>query len=366
MTKAAELAKMGDILTNSQIGGRRNIIINGAMQVAQRGTSFTVTNDFTLDRFKMVAANTDQLAFTTTQSTTTPDGFANSLKVDVTTAESSLDSDELFRCLYKVEGQDLQNFGYGTSASESVTLSFYVRSNVTGTYCVEFRLNGSGTSTITKQYTINSANTWERKILTLPTNTATAINNSNGEGMAIGFGLAAGSNFTTGSLGTSWATTATSSRYAGQAANIMSSTDNEWYITGVQLEVGEQATPFEHRSFGEELALCQRYYYRRLTDTSSQYLCDAFTTSATQAVALVEFPVEMRTAPAQAGESLEDAVHRHDSGSNAFDSFSGVAGTTSRFGSSMFITTSGMNGSKSGFIRQHDGPVGLNFDAEIG
>jgi hypothetical protein len=320
MTKAAELAKMGEVLTNSQIGGRRNIVINGAMQVAQRGTSFTVTNDFTLDRFKMVAGNTDQLAFTTTQSTTTPDGFANSLKVDVTTAESSLDSDELFRCLYKVEGQDLQNFGYGTSASESVTLSFYVRSNVTGTYCVEFRLNGSGTSTITKQYTINSANTWERKILTLPTNTATAINNSNGEGMAIGFGLAAGSNFTTGSLGTSWATTATSSRYAGQAANIMSSTDNEWYITGVQLEVGSQATPFEHRSFGEELLLCQRYY-RKLNDISvdSQQIMSGGYHNSTQFQGVFRFEPHMRAAPSLLASTTSSnnsssayVVHRTD------------------------------------------------------
>ena len=259
MTKAAELAKMGEVLTNSQIGGRRNIIINGAMQVAQRGTSSTSTGFQTCDRIQFLTNNTDNFAFTVSQSSTAPDGFSTSQKLDCTTAESSLDADELARFLYKVEGQDIQHFNYGSSASEEVTVSFYVRSNVTGVYTVEFRLNAAGTSTITKQYTISSANTWERKILKLPTNTATSVDNDNSNGIELSFCVAAGSNFTTGSLGTSWATTATSSRYAGQAANIMSSTDNEWYITGIQMELGSQATPFEHRSFGEELLLCQRY-----------------------------------------------------------------------------------------------------------
>ena len=365
MTKAAELAKMGEVLTNSQIGGRRNIVINGAMQVAQRGTSSTSTGFQTCDRIQFLTNNTDNFAFTVSQSSTAPDGFSTSQKLDCTTAESSLDADELARFLYKVEGQDIQHFNYGSSASEEVTVSFYVRSNVTGVYTVEFRLNAAGTSTITKQYTISSANTWERKILKLPTNTATSVDNDNSNGIELSFCVAAGSNFTTGSLGTSWATTATSSRYAGQAANIMSSTDNEWYITGIQMEVGSVATPFEHRSFGEELALCQRYYYRRVTDTSSQYLCDAFTTSSTQIVGLVQFPVEMRAAPTQAGEDLEDAVFRHDGGTNAFDSFSGIAGVPSKSGTAAFITTSGLSANKSGFIRHHDGAVGLNFDAEL-
>jgi len=267
MTKAAELAKMGEVLTNSQIGGRRNIIINGAMQVAQRGTSSTSTGFQTCDRIQFLTNNTDNFAFTVSQSSTAPDGFSTSQKLDCTTAESSLDADELARFLYKIEGQDVQHFNYGSSASEEVTVSFYVRSNVTGVYTVEFRLNAAGDSTITKQYTISSANTWERKILKLPTNTATSITNDVSNRFEIAFCVAAGSNFTTGSLGTSWATTATASRYAGQAANIMSSTDNEWYITGIQMEVGSQATPFEHRSFGEELALCERYFQKHFGTT---------------------------------------------------------------------------------------------------
>ena len=226
------------------------------------GTSSTSTGFQTCDRIQFLTNNTDNFAFTVSQSSTAPDGFSTSQKLDCTTAETSLDADELARFLYKVEGQDIQHFNYGSSASEEVTVSFYVRSNVTGVYTVEFRLNAAGTSTITKQYTISSANTWERKILNLPKNTATSVDNDNSNGIEISFCVAAGSNFTTGSLGTSWATTATASRYAGQAANIMSSTDNEWYITGIQMEVGSQVTPFEHRSYGEELELCKRYFER--------------------------------------------------------------------------------------------------------
>ena len=295
MTKAAELAKMGEVLTNSQIGGRRNIVINGAMQVAQRGTSATSTGFQTCDRIQFLTNNTDNFAFTVSQSSTAPDGFSTSQKLDCTTAESSLDADELARFLYKIEGQDVQHFNYGSSASEEVTVSFYVRSNVTGVYTVEFRLNAAGDSTITKQYTISSANTWERKILKLPTNTATSITNDNSNRFEFAFCVAAGSNFTTGSLGTSWATTATSSRYAGQAANIMSSTDNEWYITGIQIEVGSVATPFEHRSFGEELALCRRYYYQ--PDLASDRMISMVLRPDNKRQFQHFFPVQMRADP---------------------------------------------------------------------
>ena len=293
--------------------GNRNMVVNGSMAVAQRGTSFTSTG-YTLDRMQMLTANTDNVAFTTTQSSTAPDGFANSLKVDITTAETTLDSNELFRLLYKAEGQDLQQLNYGSSAAISVTLSFYVRSNVTGVYAVEFRLNAAGTSTITKQYTISSANTWERKTLTLPANTATAIDNDNTNGLEISFALAAGSNFTTGALGTSWATTATASRYAGHAANVMSSTSNEWYITGVQLEAGEQATPFEHRSFGDEYNRCLRYTYVPRNDSVSAAdgttIANGECHSSSSGVYWADFPVPMRDIPTLAVTSTAGAIEQ--------------------------------------------------------
>jgi hypothetical protein len=363
MSKAAELAAL--IGSQSALSDR-NLVINGAMQVSQRGTSFTTTSGFTLDRMKMIASNTDNLAFTTTQSSTAPDGFANSLKVDITTAESALAADELFRLLYKIEGQDLQHLNYGSSAATSVTLSFYVRSNVTGVYTVEFRLNGAGTSTITKQYTISSADTWEEKTLTLPANTATAISNDNSNGFEMGFALAAGSNFTTGSLGTSWASTATASRYAGQAANVMSSTDNEWFITGIQLEVGEQATPFEHRSFGDELARCQRYHYRIVADAANDGIIGAMANfNGTSSYGVFSFPVEMRTAPSGI-TSADNTFTFYSQGQTRTPTNVTVAARATKATSEMHIDwSSSLNDGGAGWLRAASDSCLIGFEAEL-
>ncbi len=277
------------------------LIINGDMAIAQRGTSSTSTGFQTCDRIELKTLNTDNFAFTVSQSSTSPDGFSTSQKLDCTTVESSLDADELVRFVYAIEGQNLQMLKYGSSASEEVSLSFYVRSNVTGVYAVEFRLNDGGSSTITKQYTISSADTWERKVLNLPTNTATAISNNNGNGLEMSFCLAAGSNFTTGSLGTSWANTATASRYSGQAVNIMSSTDNEWFITGLQMEVGNfdanSIPDFQFEDAGTSLARCQRYCSLIKADATTTRFAMGFANSTSQAEGVVYFPTSMRTGP---------------------------------------------------------------------
>mgnify|MGYP003124362366 CR=1 FL=1 len=262
MTKAAELAKMGEVLTNSQIGGRRNIVINGAMQCSQRSTSETAQHTsgyLTLDRFNFNFVNEDELRTTLTQASEGPDGFANSLKVQATTAESAVAADEEFRVIYKVEAQDLQQLKFGTSAAERITVSFYVRSSVAATY--GFNLYQNDANKVNGQaYTINSANTWERKTLTFIGNTSDVINDDNGIGMQLNWFLMAGSNFTSGS-NSGWETFATAKHAVGHNANaVVTTTNATWQITGVQLEIGSQATPFEHRSFGEELALCQRYY----------------------------------------------------------------------------------------------------------
>ena len=148
--------------------------------------------------------------------------------------------------------------------------------------------------------------------------------------------------------------------------NLFATSSATWDITGVQLEIGEVATPFEHEDFGTTLAKCQRYFYRRYVDTADQYLCDAFTTSGTEIVALVQIPVEMRAVPTMAGETLENAAFRYGSGTGALDSFSGTAGTANTYGGSMFITTSGMGGNNSGYMRYHTSPgCGITFDSEL-
>tara|TARA_R100001591_G_scaffold85281_1_gene91650 strand:+ start:174 stop:1271 length:1098 start_codon:yes stop_codon:yes gene_type:complete len=260
MSKAAELAKMGEVLTNSQIGGRRNIVINGAMQVSQRSTSassITSTGYHALDRFQLLY--TDAGTWTMSQSSTTPNGFANSLKLDCTSAKSSLASDSRLFLQTKIEGQDVQQFKKGTSDAEQYTLSFHVRSNKTGTYQVNIEDNDN-TRIVGSTYTISSADTWEKKEITFVADTTGAFADDTGDSLAIMWALVAGTDNSSGAVPTAWEAKVNTDRGAGLNINLADSTDNEWYITGVQLEVGSTATPFEHRSPAEELRLCQRYF----------------------------------------------------------------------------------------------------------
>ena len=258
MTKAAELAKMGEVLTNGQIGGRRNIIINGAMQVFQRGTSFTsVANTaFHADRFELYMQN-EASQYTVTQDSDTPNGFGNCLKLDVTTADTSTASNEEVKLMHKLEGQDLQQFKKGTSDTENMTLSFYVKTNKTGVYCIEL-FDRDNSREVSASYTVADAN-WNRYTITFPADTSGAFDDDNASSLEISFWLVAGSAVQGGTLNTAWRSTADGSSATGQV-NFSDSTDNNWQITGIQFEVGSQSTPFEHQSAGETLQLCKRYF----------------------------------------------------------------------------------------------------------
>ena len=241
--------------------GRRNLIINGAMQVAQRATSVTGVGGDGYQAVDRWRTNSGSLGtFTLSQSTDAPDGFATSHKYDCTTADASPAAGDFLIFEQRVEAQDLQQLQYGTSGAKRITLSFYVKSNKTGTYIAELS-HGDATSKNQQSYTINSVNTWERKTLTYVGQTSDAINNDNGIGMFVFFWLGAGSTYSGGTLTqNTWANTSAANRAVGQV-NLADSTSNEWLITGVQLELGDTATPFEHLSFGEELSLCRRYFY---------------------------------------------------------------------------------------------------------
>ena len=242
--------------------GRRNLIINGAMQVAQRATSVTGVGGDGYQAVDRWRTNSGSLGtFTLSQSTDAPDGFATSHKYDCTTADASPAAGDFLIFEQRVEAQDLQQLQYGTSGAKRITLSFYVKSNKTGTYIAELS-HGDATSKNQQSYTINSVNTWERKTLTYVGQTSDAINNDNGIGMFVFFWLGAGSTYSGGTLTqNTWANTSAANRAVGQV-NLADSTSNEWLITGVQLELGDTATPFEHLSYGEELNLCRRYFKR--------------------------------------------------------------------------------------------------------
>ena len=284
--------------------GRRNLVINGAMNVAQRGTSFTSisSNTYTLDRWQLQAAGDGRS--TITQSTTVPNNnFLYSMKVDVTTADTSLGATDLQSFTQRIEGNAMYQLGLGTSSAKSFTVSFWVRSNKTGTYCVAIR-NASGGRSITSEYSISSADTWEHKVITFSGDTTGTYSTNNSEGINLNFVLLAGTNHD-GKTADTWE--ANTAFATDNQVNLFDNTSNEWYVTGVQLEVGSAATEFEHRSFEEELAACQRYYkrYNVGSDTAySRLVVSTYSDTTSRFYVTMQLPVELRTTPTIAQSSL--------------------------------------------------------------
>ena len=306
MTKARDLADLGNKTSLDEINdaydagalSNRNLIINGAMQVAQRGTSassISGTGYFTVDRWHTSESGTgSELRTTQSQSADAPDGFGSSCKIQVTTPISTV-TDGYWRLINKLEGLNLQSLNHGSINAKSVTASFWVKSSIASTYSVMMYKPDTGRN-IGSTYTINSANTWEYKTITMPGDTVGAIDNSTGEGMYLSFNLFAGTSFV-GEDNTSWASYGSSRLANGHNANAVVTTNGATFqITGVQLEVGDTATPFEHRSYGDELAKCQRYYYKHIDgDTSQVGLGDHWSTN--QINVGFSFPVTMRATP---------------------------------------------------------------------
>jgi len=281
------------------VNGRRNLIINGAMQVAQRGTStssVTSTGYHACDRFKFLY--TDAGTWTVSQSTDAPDGFASSFKVECTTAKSSLASNSRLFILQALEGQNLQQLKKGTSSAESITLSFYVRTNKTGTYQVHVEDNDN-IRIIGSTYTVSTANTWQKVTVTLAGDTTGALDNDNGDSFAVFFALVAGTDNSSGAVPTAWEAKTNADRGAGLNVNLADATSNYWQITGLQMEIGEQATPFEHESYAATLQKCQRYYYQTVYKGSADttYAIGVAANSSTAAQCMAPFPVTMRAAP---------------------------------------------------------------------
>ena len=241
----------------------RNIVINGDMSQSQRSTSvssITGSGYNTVDRWHIVLSSLG--TWTQSQSTDVPtgQGFAKSLKMDCTTADASPGSGDFLFLNQKVEGQNIQYLKKGTSSAQSTTLSFWVKSNKTGTYICELDDNDN-TRNINKSYTISSADTWEKKEITFAGDTTGAFGNDNANSLQIIWWLGAGSNYTSGTLNNAWESTTNANRAVGQV-NLADSTSNEWYVTGVQLEVGETASDFEFLPVDINLERCQRYYQK--------------------------------------------------------------------------------------------------------
>ena len=261
MSKAAELANLIGNINAGGGGVNRNLIINGMMQINQRGDSTGKTSGgyYACDRFKsdISGAGTWSIA----QSTSVPSGkgFKNSVKLDCTTANGSLSSGSYFIYQHRIEGHNLQKLAFGTSDAKPVVLSFYVKSNKTGTYHVGL-FNNDNSRMNGRTYTIDSANTWEFKSISFDADTSAGFTDDNTHGLMLEFWLAGGTDYTSGSTPTAWTASNNTIRAGGLAVNLADSTSNEWLLTGVQLEIGQNPTSFEHEPVERTLAKCQRYY----------------------------------------------------------------------------------------------------------
>ena len=259
MSRARDFADLAGSANAGGITGR-NLITNGAMTVAQRGTSFADPTDNTYSLDRMHIFNSNDGAFTVTQDTTVPsgEGFTQSIKFDCTTADGTIAAGQYATLSQRIEGFNNAVLGYGASGAKSIVVSFYAKSNLTGTFCYSVRNSATDRAYI-KEFSLTSANTWERISFTIPGDTSGTWLTTNGIGSNHQISLSMGSTFHgTANQWNSSNVVATSNQ-----VNFLSSTDNEFFLTGWQVEVGSTATPFEHRSYADELAKCHRYCYSR-------------------------------------------------------------------------------------------------------
>jgi len=273
--------------------GMKNRIINGAMVISQRnGTSATTVNGndiYTLDRFKGWASGGG--VFTVTQSSTAPSGFSNSALITVTTADSSIAAGDNYRFAQAIEGYNIADLGFGTASASTVTLSFWVRSSITGTFGGSL-YSVSGTRSYVFNYTINAANTFEYKTVTIAGDTSGTWGTTNSFGITVYFDLGSGSTYenATGA----WVA-AEKFRTSGNAT-LISTNGATFYITGVQLEKGSTATSFDYRPYGTELNLCKRYYDFLLA-AGSDYNILGTRDATTSFQTMLYTAVPMRTTP---------------------------------------------------------------------
>jgi hypothetical protein len=272
----------------------RNLLINGDMQIAQRSTSVasnTAGGYLTADRFNNQLSSLGTWTQSVENDAPTGSGFRKSLKMLCTTADASPAAGDYNIISQFIEGQNLQQIAKGTASAQQLTLSFWVKSNVTGTYIAELQ-DVDNTRIASASYSVSASGTWEKKTITFPADTTGAFDNDNALSLAVNFWLGAGSTWTSGTLSTSWTSTTSANRAVGQT-NLASATNNYWQVTGVQLEVGDTATPFDFLPYDVELLRCFRYFYRLAH--SSHGLGTAHTTSAVYG--FIYNPVPFRTNP---------------------------------------------------------------------
>ena len=344
--------------------GRRNMLHNGEMQISTRDTSFTGVQApaYCLDRWhSQISGVTSKGICTITQDSDAPVGFSKSLKVAVTTADTSLDAWAEYAIQQRFEGQDLQRLCKGTSSTKDVTISFWVKSSLTGTYILEMLDDDNGSRHINKSYTINTANTWEYKSITFAGDTSGVLDDDTAKSMTVAWCLAGGSNFQGGGLQTSWGSLAQTKRQDGQV-NFFATSGNTFLITGCQMEIGDTATQYEHRTYAEEKHLCARYYVQVGSGHFAGYQNGVYNAVCT--IPLVT--------PLRANPTITASGTRHIWRHNGFNTISSstVTSSSSNFNDngkhrfSLEINTDGGGGGVNGYVACVY-YSGLYLDAEL-
>jgi hypothetical protein len=345
----------------------RNLLINGDMQIDQRAAAAawsTAAEPFPVDRWRGRSNGSPTFVADEQQSTTvSPSGFGNSIHVDVTTADATMASGDTIRITQRIEAQDLQRLDYGAAGASPLALSFWVFSDKTGTYNAGL-FQPDATRSYVSEYTIDASETWEQKVIVVPGDASGTINNDTGNGLEVVFGLAGGATFQT--TADAWA--AGTFYHTSGAVNFFDNVANDIYITGVQLEVGEVATAFEHRGVGEELARCDRYY-QRYTDIGAHKeiaalgFCD--TTTTTYGSFFLRTP--MRADPTGAASGATDFRVQTGTGPTLIDT-TGVtlAVPQEGVGQIYFTVASGLTvGDPARLLSDDSGGRYLEFTAEL-
>jgi hypothetical protein len=319
-TNARELAELATAYAGGNGLSFRNRIINGDMRIAQRGTAAVTTNGaYTIDRWLVI--NTTDGAFSAQQDSSAPAGFTNSVKITTTTADGTLTAAQNVNFAQRIEGTNVADLGWGTASAKTVTLSFWVRSSLTGTFGGSLR-NSAADRSYPFTYIISVADTWEQKSVTIAGDTSGTWLTTTGIGVLVTWGLGAGPD-RVGTAG-SWA----SANYIQPtgSVSVIGTLDATFFITGVQLEAGSVATPFERRPFGTELALCQRYYQR----INQGAVAVGFNATTSRIDAVVPFQVAMRVAPSAIEQSGTASDYRviYQATSSVCNSVPTFAGST--------------------------------------
>jgi hypothetical protein len=346
----------------------KNRIINGAMVINQRGGTVTATPSgaYGVDRFKSFASGGG--VFTSVQSSVVPtgQGFKNSVLLTVTTADSSIAAADYYAFNQEIEGFNVADLGFGAASAQTVTLSFWVRSSVTGTYSVAL-YNSAGTRGYPATFAISAADTWTFVSLTVPGDTGGTWLTDNSVGLIVRYDLGSGSN-ANGTANT-WNTSGTfAASRTSSTANWIATSGATFYITGVQLEKGIVSTPFDFRPYGTELALCQRYYYRNAPGAAAKYLVTtAWANQTTTAFGIFQFPVTMRTSPSaleQTGTAGDYAVLLANTATtcSAVPTFGSASETNSLI---TFTVASGLTVGQAGTARTTGTAGYLGWSAEL-